>query len=390
MIEGIVASIIGAVVVAISVAVYRSSWFGDFFDLLLITMGKLRVRQPSGAPQTVRKLQKRIVRLLLAGQSLIGVHKGQFGKSTSPSESKKWQTQGDRENFSIKPRMYLTYWPTLILHRHNLVKRYVGFARLSIHSLFSNNRIFVAQSASPNMAPDREPVLVSYRHTMAGSLILAAFESWNPTTRATLDAMLDPKNDWQKKNGGWLQVSDDFKTADLWASAYAVKLLNMCLSTSSPFSKGEQTRAERLLISTLSFFEEQWAKKHWAFGQLTAEEAAVPLYIDLVQALAQWKPSMASDCLKVFETWLSPSGDLSDSYKAKLKGVPPEQLYARMAYAYYLGDNDSNIWKILFERLVQGDLTELYSSDLSFTLDMSFAYSNDANKKIRQSSFVCG
>lgn len=99
---------------------------------------------------------------------------------------------------------------------------------------------------------------------------------------------------------------------------------------------------------------------------------------------------MAADCLKVFVSWLSPSGDLSDSYKAKLDGWPSEQLYARMAYAFYLGDIDSNIWKILFEKLVQGDLTKLYSSGLSFTLDMSFAYSNDANKKIQPTSFVVG
>lgn len=390
MIEGIVASIIAAVVGAISVAAYRYSWLSGLVDLLLITLGKSTVRRIGGAPPTVGKLQKLIIRLLLADQSLIGVHKGQFGKSTSLSVLKKWQTQGSRENVSIKPRIYLTYWPTLILQRHNLKKRSVGLARLSIQNLFSNNRILVAQSAAPNMAPDREPVIVSYRHTMAGSLILAAFESWNPTTRATLDAMIDPKNDWQKSNGGWRQVSDHFNTADLWASAYAVELLDKCLSPSSPFSKAEQTRAEQLLISTLSFFEEHWAKKHWAFGKLTAGEAAVPLYINLVQVLAQWKPSMAADCLKVFESWLSHSGDLSDSYKAKLDGWPSEQLYARMAYAFYLGDIDSNIWKILFEKLVQGDLTKLYSSGLSFTLDMSFAYSNDANKKIQPTSFVVG
>ena len=194
MIEGIVASIIAAVVGAISVAAYRSSWLSGLVDLLLITLGKSRVRRIGGAPPTVGKLQKLIVRLLLADQSLIGVHKGQFGKSTSLSVSKKWQTQGSRENVSIKPRIYLTYWPTLILRRHNLTKRSVGLARLSIQNLFLNNRILVAQSAAPNMAPDREPVIVSYRHTMAGSLILAAFESWNPTTRATLDAMIDPKN----------------------------------------------------------------------------------------------------------------------------------------------------------------------------------------------------
>lgn len=390
--QGILASIIAAAFVGLVVAAYRSPHFRMLLDSLFIALRLSITRRPGGVPPTLLDLRKRIIRLLVADQSLRGIHRGQFGKATPVSESKLWQipNAGKAENIRIKPRMYLTYWPILIMHRHGVAPRSVSLARLSIESLFSNNRIRVAQSAAPNMAPDRDPMLISYRHTMAAALILSSFEAWNSITRSVLDAMLDPRNDWQETNGGWRQVSADFYAADVWASAYAAQLLAVCLKTNSPFSKAEKTRAQELLVSTLSFLEEQWNSTAWAFGELTSEEVSVPLYVELVKILKRWKPSMANDCLKVFSSWLSSGGDLSDTYKANVNHIPAERLYARMAYAHFLGQNDSSIWKILFERLAQGDLSHLNSAELSFVLDISYSYSDDASKKIAPTTFVGG
>lgn len=251
-----------------------------------------------------------------------------------------------------------------------------------------NNRILVAQSAVPDMPPDRDPVLISYRHSMAGALILNSLDGWNPITHAVVDAMLDPKNDWQKSNGGWRQVSDAINTEDLWASAYAAKLMSYCVGPDLPFSKIERGRAQELLNLTLSFLEKQWNETHWAFGKLIAEEASVPLYIDLAEVLKLWRPDLVKQCLAQFESWLSQRGDLSDSFKEKLHDVPDEQLYARMAYAFYTSDKSRNIWKVLFERLAQGDFTKLNSADLAFALDMSFAYSLNDKIMVQPNSYV--
>jgi hypothetical protein len=45
-----------------------------------------------------------------------------------------------------------------------------------------------------------------------------------------------------------------------------------------------------------------------------------------------------------------------------------------MAYAFFLGEKDSEIWKKLFEYTVQTSMKNMSSSELAFTLDMSFAY----------------
>jgi hypothetical protein len=54
--------------------------------------------------------------------------------------------------------------------------------------------------------------------------------------------------------------------------------------------------------------------------------------------------------------------------------IPAEQLYARMAYVFFVGDRQSGAWQKLFERLSTQSLRNLLSSDLSFVLDMSFAF----------------
>ncbi len=390
MIENIIASIIAAFIVAVFAAMYRYTWVGAFIDLVFVSIGYSALRRKSGSPTTIKDFRKRLLRLLISDQSLVGFHKGQFGKSASHAESKKWQTQGTKENMSLKPRMYLTFWPILMLLRHGCAKRSVSLAQASIYNLYQNKRIYVAQSASPNMSPVREPVIVSYRHSMAGALILSVAEPWNEITRSVVDAMLDPKNAWQKNDGGWRQVADDFNSSDLWASAYATKLLDKCLAANSPFSSEERSRAKDLISSTLEFIEARWNKKHWSFGKLTSEEAAPTLYIDIVEILKKFKPELDNECRLVFLSWLSLGGDLSDTYRQILSDIPVEQLYARMAYTFYLGEPHSKVWKVLFERLAQGDLSKLLSSDIAFAIDMSYGYTEDANKKIQPTSFVGG
>jgi len=225
---------------------------------------------------------------------------------------------------------------------------------------------------------------------MAGALVLSATEPWNKITRSVVDAMIDPKNAWQNDDGGWRQVADDFNNSDLWASAYALKLLDKCLAANSPFSSEERSRAKHLISSTLEFIEIQWNRKHWSFGRLTPEEAAPTLYIDIVEILKKFKPEIDNECRLAFSAWLSLSGDLSDTYRQTLADIPVEQLYARMAYTFYLGEPHSKVWKVLFERLAQGDLSKLLSSDLAFAFDMSYGYTEDANKKIQPTSFVGG
>ena len=79
--------------------------------------------------------------------------------------------------------------------------------------------------------------------------------------------------------------------------------------------------------------------------------------------------------------WLSPAGDLGKSYLATLETqetpVYDEQAYARMAYAFYLSQDDSVDWRPWFEKAVRSSLDRLFSSEAAFLLDMSFAYEEE-------------
>jgi hypothetical protein len=389
MLEGIIKTAFSKIFFSAIGKIYRSPWVNEFFNSFYVALEVLKI--PYENKDTVRKFRQKLVRLILADQFMEGIHKGQFGKSTSHSESKKWQVPGSNENLDIKPKMYLTYWSVLVLEKRKLASHAIMLARFNMKNLFlkNNNKIPVHRSATPNMSPleSIHPVF-SYRHTMAGALILSIFEEWNEVTRSTLDEMIDRRNNWQGANGDWKQVSDDCNSIDIWTSAYAAKLLANCLSSESHFSEDEKTKAKEIFDKTILFLEAEWRDNRWAFAKLDPEEAAVLLYIELFEVLKTSKSSLIDDCITEFTTWLSPRGNLSDSYKTKLSHLSEAQLYARMSYAFYLNDNVSNKWRILFENLPRCDLKKMYVSDLAYALDMSFDYSTDDNLVIEPTFLV--
>jgi hypothetical protein len=387
MIETILKSVIYKIVLVVAVEISKSTWFSEQKNLFHIMLTYLNI---SHDETTLGNFRRKILQLILADQSTQGTHAGQFGKSSSHNEHKKWQTQGVNENPNTKPRMYLTYWPVLVLKKHNLAKYAVVLAKINIKNLFLEGKIIpVYRYTLPNTSPhvsrkEINPIVISYRHTMSGALILSIFEKWNGITLSTLDRMSDSRNNWQGDNGGWKQVSDDDNSTDIWASAYAVKILAVCLSSPSNFNEFQKKSAKELLNKTILFLEKEWNKDHWGFGKLSSEESSIPLYIELFEALEFSESNLIDDCITKFTTWLSPRGDLSENYKSKLSHVPEASLYARMAYAFYLHNPESDQWKILFDNLPQCDFKkEIYASDLAYILDMSFTYSKDDSAKIK-------
>lgn len=374
MIEGIATSIIASIVIAITLAVYKKGSIREVLDTALFYIAPTGIRSIGSREVDLAPLQKKLTRLILVGQSRFGIHKGQFGKSQTSAESKKWQGSESKEDMDTKPRMYLTYWPTMVLHRRGLAPRSVALAVSGIERIFVGNRVRVAQAAAEGMPPFSAPVIVSYRHTMAGALILSEFQEWNSITRSVIDAMLDPANEWQCVSGGWKQVSEGFSSEDIWATCYAAKLLSRVLSSSGIFSDRERSQAKMQSDLTMTFLSDQWEERKWAYQKLSSEESAVPVFIDIFPVLHTLDHELKEKCLNHFEKWLSPKGDLSEAYLNRLEGVPREQLRARMAYAFYLSTENSNSWKPLFESVSKGDFEKIYSSELAFVLDMSFAF----------------
>jgi hypothetical protein len=390
MMESFLKTLVSTAVKQFAPKIYESSFISNIQNFLYVKLGNPKILNFDKI--TLGKFRRNVIQMILVDQSRNGHHKGQFGKAVPHSEHKKWQNQKIGENPNMKPRMYLTYWPVSILHKHNIeIGRYsVRLAIESLKTLFTKNKnkILVYRSATPNMNPlDNTSVATSYRHTLSGALILSITEKWNEITCSILDNMLDQGSNWQEANGGWKQVSDDI-SIDIWASAYAVKMLANYLSSESCFSDGAKTKAQELFDKTMIFLEEEWYKNNWACGALAPEEHAVLLYIDLVDILKEFNPKLDDECITKFSSWLSPGGDLGENYKLKLSHLPEEQLYARMSYIFYLGDRESNKWRILFQKLSKGDLTKVYTSDLAFALDMSFGYSDNDDDEIQSNSVV--
>ena len=364
------------VVIVLAIWGYRSDSLREVGGGVLAYIGWHRHLLPS-------KLQRKLRRRILASQTLSGRQKGQFGKSIEAAEDRRWQLVGAaREDMSTKPRMYLTLWPVIVLRRRGLARARSSLAATGIRRTFQDNKVLVAQASVPNMSPmDPTARIVSYRHTMAGALILQEYGKWNRTTRAVIDAMLDPKNAWGTENawgtpsGGWF-AAEGAKDVDLWASAYAAKLLVRVVSCPGPagFSPRERSEAERKLDATLSFLNCEWTKKQWAYGKLKSEESAVVMFIEVFPVLCKRDPRLLDLCLSHFrKEWLTPTGNLSDEYLKRLKNDPVlgKQLLVRMAYAFYLA-GDARIWRGMFDSASRGNLDGLQSAELAFLLDMSW------------------
>ncbi|MBN1968729.1 MAG: hypothetical protein JW870_05135 [Candidatus Delongbacteria bacterium] len=376
MIEGIIASLIAAIIGSITVFLYRKGYIQKSYDWFLFLIAPKGDSQQSILPKKLSKFQNRIKRRLLLDQSRFGYHRGQFGKSCDSLNADKWQTKGSKENLNLKPRMYLTYWPIFILSKYKLEQYSLNLAIKGIKELFHDDKIPVFSSA-PHASPTGLTFTFNIRHTMAGAHILALKNPNNTITRAVIGQMLDINNNWQDKNGGWKQTSDLNSKVDLWASTYAIKLLDFAITKDlKPFDNKADFLIENIK-RTMTFIEKEFKTSRWGDpGKLLVEENLVSIFIDLAPLLLKYSQSLYNDCMTEMKNWLDNAGNLSEKYLSLLEKqstpVSKDQAYARMAYAFYLANDDS--WKLWFEGLSKSSLKTMFSSELAFLLELTFKY----------------
>lgn len=381
MIEGIIVSILSALIIGMSTLIYKKGYLHSFAESVLFQIAPSGLKDQKLLPKKTTKLQKNLVRKLLLDQNRFGHHKGQYGKSCDAIHSKKWQTKGSDENLNLKPRMYLTYWPVLILQKHNLARRSVNLAISGIENLFTDSKIPVHTSA-PSPSPTNINFKWNHRHSMAGAHLLALAQPNNKITRSVVDQMLDKRNSWQDITGGWWQTSEMKGKPDLWASVYAVKLLDFIYSSEIESFQKQMKPIKEIIKTTFLYLENEWNDNKWGDSKnLLIEENVVSIYIDLASMLPKYSPKLLSECVEVMKSWLSPIGDASKEYLNKLSSqkqpIYNEQAYARLAYAFYLAEDDSFAdWKFLFEKSVQDSLDRFFSSELAFLIDLSIDYTD--------------
>ncbi len=275
----------------------------------------------------------------------------------------------------------------IILHKRGLASKSVDLTCTGVGSLFVENRIPLS-SASARPIPTRPSPDFEWnlRHTMEAADLLLKIRPQNRLSRVVLDLMLDERNCWQDSSGGWFHTSEAGSQKDLWSSAYALKLLTAFCDSTSGMSKTLSNNINSRLGKTIDFFTNEWDKNKWEIpGKVAKEENIMLLYIDLAQIFARYSKKLQTECLAMIESWLSPVEALSDSYLSTLMSqnvpVPPQQAYARAAYALYLSQTNSDRWILLFEKAIKYGLVGMFSCEWAFILDLSFSY-----KKIRNDS----
>ena len=172
MIEGVIASLVAAGIAAVMAFLYRRGHLHVLIDEAMFHIAPSGIREQRLFPKETTALQAHLVRWLLRDQSRFGDHRGQYGKSCDTLHLGKHQAKGFRVNLNLKPRMYLTYWPVVILHNHGLAPMSVRLAINGVAKLFTDGRIPLYTS-EPESSPTRREQKWSHRHTMAGAHLLA-------------------------------------------------------------------------------------------------------------------------------------------------------------------------------------------------------------------------
>ncbi len=190
--------------------------------------------------------------------------------------------------------------------------------------------------------------------------------------------MLDPKNSWQCANGGWWQSNETEYKPGLWASIYAAKLLQIVCSTGDFARPQQNTIAAEALRRTVQYFANEWKENRWSEpGKLSMEENVVAMFIELAPILDEHEPRLHLECVEAMKTWVTPGGDLSKEYLRILDSqkapVLAEQAYARMAYAFYLSNDETIDWRPWFQKAARASANRLFSTEWAFVLDLSFA-----------------
>jgi hypothetical protein len=203
---GVVSSVLATCIIAGIVYPFKKGVLQDWYERCASWMSPPEFLEALPI-ETLGSIRTKLTRQLRADQSRSGWHYGQFGRITGIGEEFRFQTGS--ENLRIKPRVYLTVWPALILAKHHMLPRCVAFAVRGIKRLLVDSRVHVFQSAGAKMSPHAQPEMISYRHTMCAALLLYSFQGLGAVVRDVLSAMLDPLAKWHNSDGGWAQCDKE-------------------------------------------------------------------------------------------------------------------------------------------------------------------------------------
>lgn len=167
-------------------------------------------------------LRKHIIKKLIIDQATVKPFRGQFGNSSNHAYEK--ESVSNNEVIEEKPRMYLTYWPTLIFVELNIRKGNLKLVKVGLSDLFTGNKINTTKKI--NDEAHRALHVPSHRHTLLGAAIeIDLSGTITLRSREILSEVFQSQNEWRDtETGAWYEIPGD-KIPDLFTTMYAVNLL---------------------------------------------------------------------------------------------------------------------------------------------------------------------
>jgi hypothetical protein len=364
--SGLVGVMVSLIMVNIGKYVVRKGYIQNIYDWLYALLNSHEMGKEYN---NLSPFQKKIIHQLSRNQSKCGKFKGQFGRYNESIYA--------ADSSSDKPYMFFTYWVVFVLHKNRLCENtLLKIAIKGIKKLFNeSNKIPVRSSAA-----GKSPYLINeqycYRHTMAGAHILALVEGKNAVTTRVVGYMFDQKNTWQDTlSKGWKCNSYD-SYPELWASVYAVKLLNFLIESNS---YAEQSNTILLALSeTLAYLEKEFDANQWKISDpqgeeiVSSDENLILLFNEIYSVLQNNSFALYSKCVKKIKEWIDEFGNIRETAYDRLQSITKYKINTRIAYSLFLIKDER--WKVLFSEIKKSNSPKLGMVELAYLLDMSCVY----------------
>jgi hypothetical protein len=313
-----------------------------------------------------------LVQWLINDQSKDTIHYGQFGRQANPKEEALYQKTG-AERQDVKPRMYLTFWPTIVMHKHNMAPRQVAFAIEGTKRLFRGQQIRVAVGASPGMSPLSASDTVSFRHTIKAAHLFLRTNTHRDIVRTVLGQALDSSRQWQNQDGSWAQCDTLLGTSDVWASTYAAAFLFDVLRLKGELGALDASAATSALKRTLASLRAEWTLNQWAHGKVASAENAPLMYHELHEVLVKCDPDLGKAVRAYCRNWLTSTCQVSGAYLEKCQATTYAAASARLGYVIFLSGEDPALVEALSDEALASFDQGLNAADIGFLLDIAAA-----------------
>lgn len=389
MLESIIASIIATGIIEISLRLLKRKTLFILLPNFFKKITTFIIRRKSRSEDAIITFMN----YLEHDQQKEGAFRGQFGLGSRITEEKRFQSIEDINKIhESKPRLFLTYWPTLLLTKYYQIpkaKLLVENVKHGIENLLVDCWIPVVIGATHFTDPTgvrQLQKIISIRHTIRAAQIVLIIEPTSYIPKTILGRMLENSSNMQAENGGWRQCKEEFTEPDLWGSAYAIGFLNSCILGAKELNLNTSiiSKAENKLNKTIDWLDIQWSKNKFKYGKVPTEENSPHIFVEVFYALQRYRPKLLTNILSHINSFLDDFSHPTEKYIKKLKIVGSFSAASRIAYANFLARSEfpasEKNWRLLRDYTLHQIKSGYNCVEAATMLDMLLSDADTYNK----------